>query len=162
MSAPEEPPEVAIPGVTGASRLPSWDAVASAHAPDLAGSSVDFVALADGTLVVSEEVPDGALGGLADALEEQISPPYRASAVRDEGDVWSVAAAGILLVELPGVRGDVVDLTIMGGVRELSIDGGPAGQGVPALDALAEEHGDVSVHAERVDADSFAVDVFPL
>jgi hypothetical protein len=162
VSKPEEPPEVAIPGVTGASRLPSWDAVASAHAPDLTGSSVDFVALADGTLVVSEDVADGALGGLADALEEHISPPYRASAVRDEGDVWSVAAQVITLVELPGMRGDVVDLTVMGGVRELSVDGGPAGQAHPALDALAEGHGDVSVHAERVDEDTFAVDVFPL
>jgi hypothetical protein len=162
VGSPEEPPEVAIPGVTGASRLPSWDAVASAHAPDLPGASVEFVALADGTLVVSEDVPDGSHGALADALEEQIAPPYRASAVRDEGDVWSVAAQGIALVELPGVRGDVVDLTVMGGVRELSVDGGPAGQGIPALDALADEHGDVSVHAERVDADTFAVDVFPL
>ena len=162
MSSPEDQPGVGIPGVTGASRLPSWDAVASAHARDLPGDSVDFVALEDGTLVVSEDVPDGSLGGLADALEEQIAPPYRASAVRDEGDVWSVAARGITLVELPGVRGDVVDLTVMGGVRELSVDGGPASQGIPVLDSLAEEHGDVSVHAERVDEDTFAVDVFPL
>jgi hypothetical protein len=162
VSSPEDQPGVGIPGITGASRLPSWDAVASAHAPELPGDSVDFVALADGTLVVSEDVPEGSLGDLADALEEQISPPYRASAVRDEGDVWSVAAQGITLVELPGIRGDVVDLTVMGGMRELTVDGGPAGQGVPMLDILAEEHGDVSVHAERVDGDTFAVDVFPL
>ena len=33
---------------------------------------------------------------------------------------------------------------------------------LPALDALAEEHDDVAIHAERVDGDLFAVDVFPL
>ena len=33
---------------------------------------------------------------------------------------------------------------------------------VPALDALAENHGDVALHAERIDDDLFAVDVFPL
>ena len=33
---------------------------------------------------------------------------------------------------------------------------------MPALDALAEEHDSVALHAERVDGDLFAVDVFPL
>ena len=33
---------------------------------------------------------------------------------------------------------------------------------LPALDALADEHESVAVHAERVDGDLFAVDVFPL
>jgi hypothetical protein len=30
------------------------------------------------------------------------------------------------------------------------------------FDALAEEHGDVAMHADRVDGELFAVDVFPL
>jgi hypothetical protein len=155
-------PGVGIPGITGAARLPSWDAVASAHAPALGGDSVDFVALADGTLVVGDDVPDGALGGLADAVEEQLAPPYRATAVRDEGDVWSVAAQGITLVDLPGIDGDVVDLSAVGGARELAIDGEPTTGAVPELDALVEQHGDASVRAERVDGDTFAVDVFAL
>jgi hypothetical protein len=153
---------MSIPGISGAPRLPSWDAVASAHAPGVPGESVSFTALADGTLIVEEDVPDDSLGPLADAVEERIAPPYRATAVRDEGDVWSVAARGITVNEIPGLEGDVIELTLMGGVRDLSIDGETATQEIPALDALAEEHGDASVRAERVDGDQFTVDVFPL
>ena len=53
-------------------------------------------------------------------------------------------------------------LSVVGGVRELNVDDEQTTEPVPALDALAAEHGDVSLHAERVDGDLFAVDVFPL
>ena len=56
----------------------------------------------------------------------------------------------------------LLNMTIVGGTRDLSADGEPTTQSVAPLDALAEEHGDVSIHAERVDGDLFAVDVFPL
>jgi hypothetical protein len=151
-----------IPGVSGQPRGRTWDAVAAARAPELTGDTVMFVALADGTLIVNEDVPDGSLAPLADAIEETISPPYRAAAVRNEGDVWSAIADRIAVVELPGLDGEVVELSVVGGVRELSVDDEQATQAVPALDALAGEHGDVSLHAERVDGDLFAVDVFPL
>ena len=48
------------------------------------------------------------------------------------------------------------------GVRELRIDGETTMQPLPGLDHLLEEHGDVAIHAERVDGELFAVDVFPL
>jgi len=126
------------------------------------GASITFVALEDGTLLVDEDVPDGALAPMADALEERLSPPYRAMAVRDDGDVWSVSAQSISIVEIGDVDGDVIDLTAVGGSRELAIDGEPAARPIPELDALAEADGDTVVRAERLDGDLFTVDVFTL
>jgi hypothetical protein len=155
-------PGLGIPGLSGAPRGRTWDAVVSARAPELTGETVTFVALDDGTLVVDVDVPDGSLGSLADAIEEILPPPYRAAAVRNEQDLWSAVAEQTAVVELSGVDGDVADLTVMGGMRELRIDDEPTSRTVAALDALAEEHGDVALHAERVDGDLFTVDVFPL
>ena len=151
-----------IPGFSEGPRGRTWDALTSAHAPDLPGDGVAFVALDDGTLVVEEDLPDGSLAPLADAIEAIIPAPYRAAALRNDDDVWSAVAEKISIVGLPGFEGDVVELTVVDGVRELSADGEPTTQAVAPLDALADEHGDVSVHAERVDGDLFAVDVFPL
>ncbi|HET7745515.1 MAG TPA: hypothetical protein VFK76_12330 [Gaiellaceae bacterium] len=162
MSDFEEQPGIGIPGVTGAAAGRTWDALASAHAPDLTGDSVSFVALEDGSLIVEEDVPDGSLSPLADALEEHVSPPYRATAVRDEGDIWSVSAQRVSVSELPGIDGDVVELSVVGGNREVSIDGQPASEWVSALDALVEGPGDTVVRAERVDGDLFTIDVFAL
>jgi hypothetical protein len=158
----EERPGGGIPGVTGAASGRTWDAVASAHAPGLDGESVSFVALDDGSLVVVEDVPDGSLSPLADALEEHLSPPYRATAVRDDGDVWSVSAQHVSILEIPGIEGDVVELSVVGGNREVSVDGEPVSEWVPALGALAEGGGDTVVRAERIDGDLFTIDVFAL
>jgi len=155
-------PGLGIPGVSGVPRGRSWDAAASAHAPDLTGETVTFVALQDGTLVVDDDVPDDSLAPVADAIEETLPPPYRAAAVRNEDDVWSAVAEAVVIVELPGIEGDVVDLSMVDGVRELTIDEEPTIRPIAALDVLTEEHGDVALHAERVDRDLFAVDVFPL
>jgi hypothetical protein len=155
-------PVLGIPGFSEGPRGRTWDALTSAHAPDLTGDAVTFVALADGTLVVEEDVPDGSLTSLADAIEEIVPAPYRAAALRTDDDVWSAVAEKISVVGLPGFEGEVVDLTDVDGVREVSVDGGPTTQPVAPLEALADEHGDVSIHAERVDGDLFAVDVFPL
>ena len=155
-------PVLGIPGVSEAPRGRTWDAHTSAHAPDLTGDVVVFVALADGTLIVDEDVPDGSLAPLADAVEGNIPAPYRAAAVRSDGEAWSVIAEKIAVAELPGFGGDVVVLSVVGGVRELNVDDEQTTELLPALDALAAEHGDVSLHAERIDGDLFAVDVFPL
>jgi hypothetical protein len=149
-------------GIHGVPRARTWDAVASAHVPDLTGDTITFVALSDGTLVVEEDVPDGSLGPLADALETTIAPPYRAAALRIRDDVWSAAAEAVVVVEIPRIEGDVVELTMVERERELTIDGNRTIRPLPALDLLAEVHGDVTMHAERVDGDLFAVDVFPL
>jgi hypothetical protein len=162
MSGFDEQPGVSIPGVTGAAAGRTWDAVASAHTPGLSGDSVSFIVLADGTILVDEDVPDDSLSPLADALEESLPPPYRAAAVRDDGDVWSVSAQRVSVVEIPGVDGDVVELSIVGGNREVSIDGEQATQSIAALEALVAERGDSVVRADRVDGDLFTVDVFAL
>jgi len=151
-----------IAGITSGVGGRSWDAFGSATAPALEGDRIAFVTLDDGTVLVEDDQPDGALDPLADVIEEMAQPPYRAAAVRSDGDVWTVVAEKIELAELPGIGGDVVDLSVVGGSRELQIDGAPAGDDVPALDAIADGRGDVALHAERVDGDVFAVDVFPL
>jgi hypothetical protein len=154
-------PGLGIAGVSGVPRARTWDAVASARAPELTGETVTFVALDDGTLVVEEDVPDDSLAPVADAIEASVEPPYRAAALRASDDVWTVVAERVEIVELP-VEGDVVDLSVVDGERELTIDGERTIRPLPALDALAEEHGDAALRAERVDGDLFAVDVFQL
>ena len=105
MSGFDEQPGGGIPGVTGAASGRTWDAVASAHAPGLSGDSVSFVALADGSLIVEEDVPDGSLSPLADALEEQFSPPNRAAAVQDDEDIWSVSAQHVKHAQIARATG---------------------------------------------------------
>ena len=158
----EGEPGLGFVGIHGVPRARTWDAVASAHAPDLTGEMVTFVALPDGTLVVEQDIPDDSLGPLADALEATIAPPYRAAGVRIDHDVWSAVAEAVVVVEIPRLEGDVVELTMFEGERELTIDGNRTIRPLPALDLLTEVHGDVAMLAERVDGDLFAVDVFPL
>ena len=152
----------AIPGVMGVGPGRTWDAVVAAHAPSLTGTSVTFVALEDGTLIVDEDVPDGSLAPLADSIEEMVGPPYRAAAARGEGDSWTAVAESVRIVALPGVGADEVELTVVDGVRTLTFGEDETDRALPALDALAAEHDAVAIHAERVDGDAFAVDVFPL
>lgn len=151
-----------IPGVMGVGPGRTWDAMVAAHAPALTGESVTFVALPDGTLVVNDDVPDGSLTPVAEEIEEMVGPPYRAAAARNEGDMWTAVAESVRIVELPGVDSDELELTVVGGERTLTVGDEQTGRALPALDALAEEHADVAIHAERVDGDTFAVDVFPL
>jgi hypothetical protein len=152
----------AIPGVMGVGPGRTWDASVAAHAPALPGDSVTFTALADGTLILGVDVPDGALSPVADALEEMVEPPYRAAAARNEGDMWTAVAERVQIVELPGVEVDELELTVVDGERTLTLGDEPTNLPLPPLDALTEEHESVAVHAERVDGDLFAVDVFPL
>jgi hypothetical protein len=140
----------------------TWDAVVAAHAPALTGGSVTFVALADGTLVVNEDVSDGSLTPVADQIEEMVAPPYRAAAARNEGDMWTAVAESVRIVDLAGIEVDELELTMVGGERTLTLGDVQSDRALPALDALAEGEGDVAIHAERVDGDVFAVDVFPL
>jgi hypothetical protein len=152
----------AIPGVMGVGPGRTWDAVVAARAPSLTGDRVTFVALDDGTLIVTEDVPDGALTPVADAIEEIVGPPYRAAATRAEGDSWTAVAESVRTLALPGIGADELELTIVDGERTLMVDDERTDQPVPALDALADAHEAVAIHAERVDGDTFAVDVFPL
>ena len=120
-------------GIHGVHRLREWDAVVPAEA-ELPGDAVHFAALPDGTLVVDEDVPDGALTPLADALEATVAPPYRAQAVRRGERVWAVGAKRIEVRAFPGQEEDELELL----------------------------EGDTVVLGRRLDGDLFEVEVTPL
>ena len=98
--------EVALHGVA---RPREWDTIVSVAA-DLPGDVVHFTALADGTLVVEEDLPDGVLNPLADAVEAAINPPYVAEGVRRDGSVWAVGAKRIRVRAFPGEEEDELEL----------------------------------------------------
>jgi hypothetical protein len=150
--------------VHGIPRDREWDAVASAEAPDLSGDSLEFVALADGTLVVDEDLPDGALTPLADALEGQISAPYHGYALRQEGDVWGVAARRTQIVELEDdVSGDEIDMVVTDESRKVAVDGVESDATVPGLEAVgAQQFGSFVLHASRLDDLLWEVTIMPL
>jgi hypothetical protein len=141
-----------------------WDAVATVEAPELEGHEHAFTVLADGTLLVDEEIPEGALSPLAEAIEQSLSAPYQARAVRSEGDLWGVAANRIEVLEVPEeIEGDTVSLAVQGEERTLLIDDRPGWGDVPTLERYALERHDAFVlHAERLDGDLWVVKVNPL
>jgi hypothetical protein len=151
-------------GIHGIHRQRRWDAVATADAPALTGDEVDFVALPDGTLLVDDDVPEGALEPLAAALEPELDTPYRAQAVRRDGNVWGVAANRIEVLHVPEeIDGDTVNLAVQGNESTLLVDERPGWGDVPTLEAFARgRHNEFVLHAERLDADLWAVDVKPL
>jgi hypothetical protein len=151
-------------GIHGLHRQREWDAIASVLVPDLDLDELEFTALPDGTLLVEDDLPDGALTPLADALEQTLSPPYHARAVRRENGVWAVAANKIEVVEVPeDIEGDTVSLAVQGEDRTLLIDDRPGWGGLPTLEAHAARHyRDFVLHAERLDGQLWAVKVNPL
>src|SRR5918912_1573574 len=151
-------------GITGLHRPKAWDATVAVEAPDLRGDEVEFVVLPDGSVLVDEEEGDVPLAPLADALEEQLRPPYRARGVRRRGDVWAVAAKAIEVVELrPDVEGDELELVSRGGERSLTVDGARSFGSVPQLEELASRRGaDYVVHASRLDGSLWEVRVTAL
>jgi hypothetical protein len=164
------PPHFGLPhafeqvAVTGLQRFREWDTTATTEATGLEGDEVSFVALADGSLVVDEEVGDESLAPLADAIEEQLRPPYRARGVRRHGDVWAVAASKIEVVDLePDVAGDEIELVVRAGERTLTVDGARSFGGAPQLERLAQKRStDFVVHASRLDGSLWEVRIAPL
>ncbi|HET6641757.1 MAG TPA: hypothetical protein VFG93_00645 [Gaiellaceae bacterium] len=151
-------------GIHGIHRQRTWDAVATADAPELQGDQLEFVALPDGTLLVDDDLPEGALEPVAQALGQELEAPYRARAVRREGDVWAVAGNRIEVLQVPEkIDGDTVSLAVQGGERTLLADERPAWRDVPTLEAFARDrYSDFVLHAERLDGDLWAVQVNPL
>jgi hypothetical protein len=150
--------------VHGIPREREWDAVASAQAPDLPGEHVEYVALADGTLVVDEDVPEGSLSLLADALEGQISPPYHGYAFWQQDDVWAVAAKRVQIVEVPeDVPGDEIELTVNNGTLSTVLDGEESRVEIPSLETFAsQQFGSFVLRASRLDDLLWEVTVIPL
>jgi hypothetical protein len=141
--------------IHGIHRARWWDLVVTAKVPGLEGDRARFVALSLDRRLVEEGPSD--VAPLALVLEDRLAPPYRAEAVRREGDLWAIAARVIEVVDLPGVAGDEIELAIHGGERTLVIDGRPASGAIPALER--PEH---IVRARRLHGDTWEVEVNPL
>src|SRR5947208_2876621 len=88
------------------------------EAEGIQGDAVEFVTLADGTLVVEREDGDAELAPLADAVELEVSRPYRAQAVRKSASLWAVAARRIDVAQF-AAQGDELELTAHEGERTL-------------------------------------------
>ena len=142
-------------GIHGLHRPREWDAVTTAEVPGLEGERAAFVVVPGGDLVV-EEGPEG-LQPLAEALERELRPPYRAEAVRREGALWAVAGRRIELVELPGIAGEELELTVRGAERSLLVDGEHAFGTIPLLERPGH-----AVRARRVDGELWEVEAHPL
>ena len=156
---PAEPPapwrEV---GIHGMQRGREWDATQTVEAPGIEGDAATFVVLPDGSVLV-EEGSDSSLQLLADAIEHELQPPYRARAARQRGDLWAVQARRIEVLSLPDASaGDAIDLTRTQDDRVLSVDGERIFGSLPALEKRGEREGrDYAVHAERLDGDLWEV-----
>jgi hypothetical protein len=151
------------PGIHGVPRSRRWDAVATADAPGLLGDELAFQVLPDGTVLIDDDQPDGALAPLADAIEASLAPPYRAEAVRRGPETWAIGARRMVVVELPGLDGDEAELVRQGDERSLTIDGMGRVARAPGLEAVGERLGaDYVVRATRLDGDLWEVEATPL
>jgi hypothetical protein len=165
------------PGIHGVPRSRRWDAVVTADLPAAAGhggedtggentgveDTIEFVALPDGTLLSESRASDDALGRLAAAVEEQVPAPYRAEAVRREAGRWAVGARRIQVAELRRLDGDEAELTAVGGVRTLHVDGRPSFGSAPELERVGEAEGrEYVVRARRLDGHVWEVEATPL
>jgi len=164
--APEPEPDPGsrsgLTGVDGVPRPRRWDAVAPAQAPGLTGNEVHFVALPNGDLVVDEDQPENTLAPLAEAIEQTLRPPYRAEAIRRDGESWGVAARRIE-VEVFEATGDELEVVANNEGRTLVVDGERAFGGVPELERVGERQGiTYVVRARRLEGTFWEVEAHPL
>ena len=164
----QEPPLVdpgphwGVTGIHGVPRPRRWDAVASANAPGLVGDELHFIALPGGDLIVDEDEPEDTLGPLAEAIELTVEAPYRAEAVRQHKDVWTVAARRVRVSEFEAA-GDELELVDAETGRTLTVDGAREFGSVPALERIGREEGEhYVVRARRLDGDLWELEADPL
>jgi hypothetical protein len=136
-------------------RLTSFDATATVTVSGLTGDLLAFTVLPNGDLIVSMGEADDDLSPLADAVEAHFSPPYEASASRQEGDVWEVGAARIAVAEFAFPDAETLELTQRDGASAFRIDGGLTDVAPPPeLQRLGENAGaDFFIVARRIDGD---------
>lgn len=140
-----------------------WDAIVTVRAAGLAGDLVEFTTLPNGDIIVEKEKGDGDLSPLADAIEEKIDRPYKASAARHDGGVWAVGAKRIEVARVELAEGSTIELSENDGVQEVRVDGEPSDASVPELQRLGRQVGDdYCVEAERIDGDFWEVRVSAL
>lgn len=138
--------------------------MATADAPGVPGDQVEFVALADGRLVV-EEGHAADLEALAGALAGSLTAPFRAKAVRRD-DLWAVGGSSIEVVQLaPDPDGDDLELSWDGETLALAADGIPVGvERAAALERVAAERqrGPYVARARRLEGDLFELSILAL
>jgi hypothetical protein len=99
------------------------------------------------------------------ALGAEVEPPYRATAVRRQGNTWAIGAVAIEVADLPAdVEGEELMLMVTEqGERELLVDGRPAVANLPALERLAAgRHEAYVLRAARLQGTLWEVLVDPL
>ena len=139
-----------------------YDEILRVEAQDLPGDVVEFVALADGTLFMEEELPTGAPDQIADAVT--VPAPYHAFAAREGGDTWRVSIRRVAIVEVPEeVPGDEVEVVVDAEGRGLWIDDEEAQGEIPSLERFATERfASFNLRATRLDENLWEVTVHPL
>jgi len=149
---PADPRTRSFLGEAFPERPAAWDSVTTAEAPELQGDRYEFATVPDGSLIVDETCNDD-LSRLANAVERELAPPYRALAVRQDECIWMVSARKITVLELP-LDGDELELSDVGGRRTFVVDSGAMdADAAPAvLVQLGERAGtDYVVQAQRLD-----------
>jgi hypothetical protein len=140
-----------------------WDASVTVNAPGLAGDTIEFTTLPDGGALIDEEHGDADVSALADAVENELEPPYRARAARQSGALWAVLASRIDVHRVSFPRADTLELSRKDSWQELRVDGEPSMGRAPELERLGERAGpDFFVKAERLDGDLWEVRVTAL
>jgi hypothetical protein len=137
--------------------------VASARA-DAGGDEAVFVLLEGGRLIPLHG-PREAMEAAARALEGELDAPYRALAVRREGDAWAVGAVVIEVAELPAdTEGDELLLTVTEeGERALEVDGRPTLEGIEPIERAAGGRYDAYVlQGTRLDERLWEIGIDPL
>jgi len=131
---------------------------------DAPGEEAVFVLLDDGRLLPLHGARE-AMEPAARALEGELDTPYRALAVRREGDTWAVGAVAIEVAELPAdTEGEELMLTVtQEGELALEVDGRPTLEGIEALERAAGDRQDAYVlRATRLDGRLWEMGVDPL
>jgi hypothetical protein len=138
----------------------NWDTVVTTEAPGLTGADeLGFVVIEGGDVFIESELPDGDMSPLADAVEKELAPPYRARAVRKEGDLWAVSARKITLERFQA-EGNEIELTVSGMKHDLVVDGARKVGTVPALELRGKETVDrYYAHAVRIEDDLWEVEI---
>jgi hypothetical protein len=155
-------PHWGVTGIHGVPRPRRWDAVASAQAPGLAGDELHFVVLPNGDIVVDEDAPENTLGPLAEAIEQTIAAPYRAEAVRQSDDIWTVAARRVRVAVFEA-DGDELELVEVDDGRTLTVDGAREFGSIPELERIGREEGEhYVIRARRLDDTVWEVEADPL
>jgi hypothetical protein len=134
--------------------------VVSLLAPDVAGDYAVFVALPERLIIVEEQEGDSDLGVLADVVEKRLQAPYRARALRVDGQRFVVVAGEIETVELSGLDGEeLVVFALPDGQRTAVLDGARYELASPEVEAILEESAPCLLRLENVDDSVWEVSV---